>query len=123
MTDYSLESLASFIAFARKRLQDDSAASIEPSIEDGQAAPTELGDDHHDYIATSPPPELRWAWQDLEARIEQGDTIKCIVTGWNRGGLLVRWNRIQGYRELPILVKEMELAVVRKIPVRHASVA
>ena len=97
MTDYSLESLASFIAFARKRLQDDSAASIEPSIEDGQAAPTELGDDHHDYIATSPPPELRWAWQDLEARFEQGDTIKCIVTGWNRGGLLVRWNRIQGF--------------------------
>jgi len=32
-----------------------------------------------------------------------------------------RWNRIRGYRELPILVKELELAVVRNIPVRHAS--
>jgi hypothetical protein len=32
-----------------------------------------------------------------------------------------RWNRIRGYRELPILVKELELAVVRIIPVRHAS--
>ena len=32
-----------------------------------------------------------------------------------------RWNRIHGYRELPILVKELELAVVRHIPVRHAS--
>lgn len=32
-----------------------------------------------------------------------------------------RWNRISGYRELPILVKELELAVVRNIPVRHAS--
>jgi transposase-like protein len=32
-----------------------------------------------------------------------------------------RWNRIHGYRELPILVKELELAVVRSIPVRHAS--
>ena len=32
-----------------------------------------------------------------------------------------RWNRVQGYRELPILVKELELAVVRSIPVRHAS--
>jgi putative transposase len=32
-----------------------------------------------------------------------------------------RWNRIRAYRELPILVKELELAVVRTIPVRHAS--
>ena len=32
-----------------------------------------------------------------------------------------RWNRIRGHRELPILVKELELAVVRSIPVRHAS--
>jgi putative transposase len=32
-----------------------------------------------------------------------------------------RWHRIHGYRELPILVKELELAVVRTIPVRHAS--
>ncbi len=32
-----------------------------------------------------------------------------------------RWNRIHGYRELPILVKELELAVVRTIPVRHVS--
>ena len=34
-----------------------------------------------------------------------------------------RWNRIHGHRELPILVKELELAVVKAIPVRHASVA
>lgn len=34
-----------------------------------------------------------------------------------------RWNRIHGHREIPILVKEMELAVVKAIPVRHASVA
>jgi putative transposase len=32
-----------------------------------------------------------------------------------------RWNRVRGYRELPILVKELELAVVRSIPVRYAS--
>lgn len=34
-----------------------------------------------------------------------------------------RWNRIHAHRELPILVKELELAVVKAIPVRHASVA
>jgi transposase-like protein len=45
---------------------------------------------------------------------------------WIASGLIwaeSRWKRIQGYRELPILVKELELAVVKAIPVRHASVA
>jgi len=45
---------------------------------------------------------------------------------WIASGLIwaeSHWKRIQGYRELPILVKELELAVVKAIPVRHASVA
>jgi len=45
---------------------------------------------------------------------------------WVASGLLwaeSRWNRIYSYRELPILVKELELAVVKAISVRHASVA
>ena len=45
---------------------------------------------------------------------------------WIASGLLwaeSRWNRLQGYREMPILVKELELAIVKSIPVRHASVA
>jgi transposase-like protein len=45
---------------------------------------------------------------------------------WVASGLLwaeSRWNRVHGHRELPILVKELELAVVKAIPVRHASVA
>jgi putative transposase len=45
---------------------------------------------------------------------------------WVASGLLwaeSRWNRIHGHRELPILVKELELAVVKTVPVRHASVA
>lgn len=45
---------------------------------------------------------------------------------WVASGLLwaeSRWNRIHAWRELPILVKELELAVVKAIPVRHASVA
>lgn len=34
-----------------------------------------------------------------------------------------RWNRIHGFRELPVLVKELELAVVKSIPLRHPHVA
>jgi putative transposase len=45
---------------------------------------------------------------------------------WVASGLLwaeYRWNRLHGYREIPILVKELELAILKKVPVRHASVA
>jgi putative transposase len=45
---------------------------------------------------------------------------------WVGSGLLLaesRWNRVQGYRELPLLVKELELAVLKGIPLRHATVA
>jgi hypothetical protein len=35
-----------------------------------------------------------------------------------------RWNRIQGYRQLPLLVKELELDVLRPVvPQRHRGVA
>ena len=45
---------------------------------------------------------------------------------WVASGLLwaeSRWNRMHGYRELPILVKELELAVVKAIPLRQAILA
>jgi hypothetical protein len=34
-----------------------------------------------------------------------------------------RWNRIHGYKELPLLVKELELAVVKGLPLRQVIVA
>lgn len=45
---------------------------------------------------------------------------------WVGSGLLwaeSRWNRVQGYREIPLLVKELELAILKGIPLRHATVA
>ena len=45
---------------------------------------------------------------------------------WVASGLLwaeSRWNRLHGYREIPILVQELNLAVVKTVPVPHASVA
>ena len=45
---------------------------------------------------------------------------------WVDSGLLwaeSRWNRISGRRDIPVLVKELELAVVRNIPIQRASVA
>jgi len=54
-------------------------------------------------------------WQDGDHRLR-----------WVASGLLwveSRWNRIHNFSELPVLVKELELAVVKTIPRRHASVA
>ena len=82
------------------------------------------------------PPELRSSLAStniIESAFSIVDTVCRNVKRWHGGdqylrwiasGLLwaeSRWNRIHGYREMPILMKELELAVVRSIPVRHAS--
>ena len=36
-----------------------------------------------------------WTWA-CEC-FSEGRTIACLVTGWNRGGLLVRWDELQGF--------------------------
>jgi len=71
----------------------------------------------------------------IESAFDTVETICRNVKRWQGGdqylrwvasGLLwaeSRWNRIHGHREIPILVKELELALVKAIPVRHASVA
>ena len=54
-------------------------------------------------------------WQDGDQRLR-----------WVASGLLwaeSRWNRIHSSSQLPILVKELELAIVKKLPLRRASVA
>jgi len=45
---------------------------------------------------------------------------------WVGSGLIYaesRWFRVQGYREIPVLVKELELAVLKGLPLRHVTVA
>jgi len=71
----------------------------------------------------------------IESTFDQVEVICRNVKRWRGGDQYLRWiasgllwaeshwNRIHGYREIPILVKELELAVVKAIPVRHASVA
>lgn len=54
-------------------------------------------------------------WQDGDHRLR-----------WVASGLLwaeSRWNRVHGFQQIPILVKELELALVKKLPLRKASVA
>lgn len=41
--------------------------------------------------------DLDEAWQSIAEIFHEGEIVKGIVTGWNRGGLLVRWERLQGF--------------------------
>ena len=47
-------------------------------------------------------------WDDAQRIFASGECIRAIVTGWNRGGLLVRWQQLQGFvpvsqlKEIPL---------------------
>ena len=47
-------------------------------------------------------------WDDAHRIFTSGECIRAIVTGWNRGGLLVRWQQLQGFvpvsqlKEIPL---------------------
>jgi transposase-like protein len=84
------------------------------------------------------PPPLRTSLAStnlIESTFSMVETVCRNVKRWQDGdqylrwvgsGLLLaesRWNRIHGYREIPLLVKEMELAVLKGLPLRHATVA
>jgi putative transposase len=84
------------------------------------------------------PPDLRRTLSStnlIESTFSTVETVCRNVKRWQGGdqylrwvasGLMwaeSRWNRIRGYREIPVLVKELELAVVKAIPLRQAKVA
>jgi len=84
------------------------------------------------------PPMLRTSLSStnlIESAFSVVETVCRNVKRWQAGdqhlrwvgsGLLYaesRWNRVHGYREIPVLVKELELAVLKAIPLRHATVA
>jgi len=84
------------------------------------------------------PPLLRTSFAStnlIESAFSVVETVCRNVKRWQGGdqylrwvgsGLIFaesRWYRVQGYREISVLVKELELAVLKEIPLRHATVA
>ena len=65
-------------------------------------------------IDPAPPPLVAAdpVWIPAQEAFERGSTIQALVTGWNRGGLLVRWGELQGFvpvsqlGEVPIIEDE-----------------
>jgi len=47
--------------------------------------------------ATKGQPGLDESWDRACKYFSEGRSITCLVTGWNRGGLLVRWGELQGF--------------------------
>ncbi|HHX44955.1 MAG TPA: S1 RNA-binding domain-containing protein [Chloroflexi bacterium] len=108
---HSLESLAKFIDFAKRRYEDNHQASQSrtasaPSADVGDA-PVERGSRGAPLLATESH-EIDAAWERAARIYQEGTIVSGIVTGWNRGGLLVRWDALQGFvpasqlKEVPV---------------------
>ena len=110
---HSLESLSSFLEKAKKRYHfglgqphPPSRAQASGGDGSGQNAPMHFGGTMPEMPLN---PKLEAAWEDAMRIFREGQVVGGIVTGWNRGGLLIRWNELQGFvpisqlREVPIL--------------------
>ena len=94
---HSIEALQQFIdqAYAKIRAKRAPASAAFSAITPLDPTPPPL----------VPPDPL---WVPAQEAFDQGATIQALVTGWNRGGLLVRWDELQGFipisqlRQVPI---------------------
>ncbi len=110
---HSLESLADFLAEAWPRYAGEEKDAQEMPG-DQRREEQELGTSPAESLdaRTWPASEPDSAWDDAEQVFRDGQIVSGIVTGWNRGGLLVRWDRLQGFvpasqlKEIPLFEDE-----------------
>lgn len=114
-SEYSLESLSHFLEEARSRYEPDAEGSQQAAQLHEQQREEELlyrnvPQDRPTHIRLSL--EMDAAWQNATRMFRSGEKVKGIVAGWNRGGLLVRWDRLQGFvptsqlNEIPVFEDE-----------------
>jgi len=107
-SDYSLDSLAGFLERAKRRY----VLSTEPASPEYVPSFAKRVSATPDAAVTRADADLDKAWHEAERVFQQGTAVKGIVAGWNRGGLLVRWDRLQGFvptsqlREIPVFDEE-----------------
>jgi small subunit ribosomal protein S1 len=99
----SLDSLTSFLDTAMERYLQEAATLTNPLPTKDQPPDSGETPDENE-LAT----DLDLAWDRAHDIFEQGREIQGIVAGWNRGGLLVRWDKLQGFvptsqlRDIPL---------------------
>ncbi len=91
----SLESLKRFIEEAKRRYRAASSDSDKDSTPDAEI-PWPDGEEQFAY-SQNLSPEWDTAWTEAAEVFRSGSIVKGIVTGWNRGGLLIRWGTLQGF--------------------------
>ena len=104
---YNWESLSDFVETAcrRYRGEDEDATGL-GGLREVTVSPGALsGEDAAERTLSV---GIESAWRDAAQVSRKGEVVEGIVTGWNRGGLLVRWNDLQGFvpvsqlKEVPI---------------------
>lgn len=101
--DYNLESLSVYLEEARRRYRFNGE---QPSHSGHPSSTYADLDDEQGPFKTSP--EIEAAWCEATRIFREGQIVRGIVTGWNRGGLLVRWTKLQGFvpasqlKEMPV---------------------
>ncbi len=103
----SLDFLTSFIDAAKERYLQEAATPTD------RLAPKDHPPDDAGMLAENAlTSELDLAWDRAHDIFEQGEEIQGIVAGWNRGGLLVRWDKLQGFvptsqlRDIPLFADD-----------------
>jgi len=92
---YSLASLADFMHIAE---HEYAVAGNPPPTPIEQGWHLDKETEHHvPAWIHHPSPEMELAWESARETFGAGKTITALVTGWNRGGLLVRWEQLQGF--------------------------
>lgn len=88
MDTYSLESLALFLERAHERYMppEQSQAPFAQFKSAAAASEVPISVDAHRHL-----------WEQLAEIMDCEQTVTGVVTGWNRGGLLVRWKELQGF--------------------------
>ena len=106
MSDYNLESLESFLKEARQlyRSEPDGARVVSLYVH-----PT-TGRVPYNRNRLS---DLDDAWAQIQEIADREEMVQAIVTGWNKGGLLVRWGKLQGFvpisqlKQVPLIEDEV----------------
>jgi small subunit ribosomal protein S1 len=88
----TLDSLTQFVEEASRRYQ-----LLDTRLEPQQNEQTVLDEIPKLTTSLTIPQALETAWERAASANMQGSVITSIVTGWNRGGLLVRWDDLQGF--------------------------
>ena len=101
---HSLESLSDFMAEAARRRRHAAEVAPEAAIQQTaeqqiieEVGAKQIADVAEPRQRPLSSPDVESAWKDAEETFRNGQAVEGIVTGWNRGGLLVRWNHLQGF--------------------------